>query len=118
MRRGACLGAEKERWAGDQELLQRPGIALEDSIDQCVLYCQQHPIGEGELGPGRQVPLISTRLTNAWLLHMANTHRQLAWSERYRRQRQERAEERAAAKRRAAEEARQQVRLSPICPGH
>ena len=104
MRPAAFEIAEKERWVEDQELLQRPGIALDDGVDKCVLYCNQHAFGEVDLCPRREVPLISDRLAIAWLVHMADTHRQLAWSSLYRERRGN-----CLAKKLAAVDARWQV---------
>ena len=92
----ALLCAERERWGNDYDLFQRPGIEKMGGVEDCIQYCQRHPIPDGFDNPQRVRPLISKALLTRWEAHMANEHKQLAWSQEYRRRAKDEQERKRA----------------------
>lgn len=107
----ALLCAERERWGTDYDLFRRPGIEKMGGVEDCIQYCQRHPIPDGFDNPQRMRPLISKPLLTRWEAHMANEHKQITWSQEYRRRTREEQERKQAE---AEIAAAQQVRLHHI----
>ena len=58
-------------------------------VEDCILYCQRHPIPEGECNPEHERRLIMGQLLSLWKLDMANKYNHLEWSKQYLRNREQ-----------------------------